>query len=181
MKPWKRRFLTLFILFTWVGILVGKPWKDTPIGRFYYPYLIWTRQLQQWKLFTPSPRVNAFKYRVEINYRDGTRTTWMRPYPPQWDFFERQKCYHFQKWDLATNRLDSTDSLWPGLVAYMKSLYDNASNPIETIELIRMTAERQPPHEEGYVMHDDSELRWSSIIIFKYDAKTGAYERGLPP
>jgi hypothetical protein len=161
----------LFILFNIVGVLVGKSFQETAAGKFFYPYLVWTRLLQQWNLFVPAPRKHALKYRVDITFQDGTHATWRRPYPPNWAFFERHLAYHFQRWDLATTRLEQPGVLWPDLVAFIERLYHNDRNPPVEIALVREFAYWPPPKKSGYVMPELSDLEWSELMLFRYDVK----------
>lgn len=108
------------------------------------------------------------KYRVDITFKDGTTATWRRPYPPNWSFFERHLAYNFQKWDLASNYLETPNLLWHDLAMYMQRLYWNEKNPPETISLVRSTANWPPPNETGYVRSDESLLNWSDHPIFTY-------------
>ena len=100
----KKIFINSFIILNLVAIPIGKSTyisKENVLKRIVTPYLVWTRLLQNWPLFVPSPRTYAIKYRAEIKFKDGTVQIWQRPYPPNWDFFERHLAYSFQKWDLA--------------------------------------------------------------------------------
>ena len=176
MKPWKRNLISAFIIFNIVGILVGQAFNNGPIGKFYSPYLVRTRLLQRWNLFSPSPGKFARKYRVDITFQDGAKASWKRPYPPNWGFFERHLAYHFQKWDLSGDRLEEKGILWPDLSAFIQRLYWNDQNPPVLIELIREQAPVLPPHETGYAMHDESELSWTDYLVFKYFIREKRFE-----
>src|SRR5262249_36966204 len=130
--------------------------------------LFWTRLAQRWTLFVPTPRQVAIRYQVEIVFKDGTKTIWKRPYPPNWDFFPRHLAYNFQKWDLAANYLDNRSPLWQDLANYIQKIYWNDTNPPETITLVKASAKWPPPNESGYVGHADSELQWWSRNVFVY-------------
>ena len=85
----RRAIISAFIAFNIAAILFGSnapPAEQSAVQRFFYPYLIRTRLLQSWRLFTPSPRKYTLNYRAEITFKDGTITTWRRPYPTNWDF-----------------------------------------------------------------------------------------------
>lgn len=116
----------------------------------------------------PSPRQIAIRYRVEITFKDGQTATWRRPYPPNWDFFERHLAYNFQKWDLAANYLDTRGPLWQDLADFIQHRYWDDTNPPVTITLIKSTAKWPPPNESGYVRSDERQLQWSDHNVFVY-------------
>lgn len=161
-----------FILFNLIAVIIftppRPPSKQTWIEKVFVSYLWHTRLLQHWELFVPSPRKYAMKYRVEILFKNGDKKTWQRPYPPNWDFFDRHLAYHFQKWDLASNYLEWKDILWRDLEQFIEKKYSNPTNPPASIALVRSQADWPPPHEYGYVMHEDSELKWRDQVIFTY-------------
>jgi hypothetical protein len=175
-----KRFITVFILFNVIAILIGStapPAQQNPFQRFVLPYLRWTRLLQSWPLFVPAPRKYAMKYRVEVQFQDGSTQTWRRPYPPNWDFFARHLAYNFQKWDLAANYLESNDNLRLDLAHYVERIYcpgdglTNATNPCQTIRLIRSNANWPPPKESGWVGGEESDLHWIDRTLFVYNVK----------
>lgn len=168
---WKRSLISAFIVFNVVAINSGtsKPLsQQNALQKFFTPYLRWTRLLQHWDLFVPAPRKYALAYRAEIIFKDGSTKIWRRPYPPNWSFFERHLSYNFQKWDLASNYLQIPGLLWPDLAAYLQRIYWNDANPPETIKFISSRATWPPPHETGYIGHDDSELKWEDHVLFTY-------------
>ncbi len=179
MNSWLKSLITVFIVFNLLAIPIGttKPLAEqNAIQRFFLPYLRWTRLLQSWPLFVPSPRKFAMKYKAEITFRDGEKKTWRRPYPPNWDFFQRHEAYNFQKWDLASNYLESSNMLWPDLVNYIERLHQNPNNPPTKIKLIREVALWPPPHTSGYVGPDDNELEWQDFPLFTYDVVERKFE-----
>src|SRR5438067_269077 len=105
----KRRIISFLIVAHIIAILLGSSrLVPTPssVQSFFHPYLWWTRLEQDWKLFVPTPRIFSIRYHVDIDFKNGKHIRWQRPYPPKWGFFQRMLCYHFQKWDLASNRID---------------------------------------------------------------------------
>ena len=170
-----RGLLHLFIVFNILSILLSstRPLAEqNVVQRFFYPYAFWTRLLQSWPLFTPSPRDFVMKYRVEIQRQGGQVETWQRPYPPNWDFFARHLSYNFQKWDLASNYLERKNLLWDDLAHYIQTLYWNESNPPVLIRLVRSRATWPPPNPAGYVQSDVRDLHWQDFTIFTYDVPT---------
>src|SRR4051812_1457031 len=88
----KRVVISAWIVYTLVAVFLGSAdplVEQNAVQRFFYPYLVWTRLLQSWKLFTPTPRKHMLKYRADLVFKDGTSKSWMRPYPPNWAFFPR--------------------------------------------------------------------------------------------
>jgi hypothetical protein len=166
-----RILISVFILFNLIAIPVGSTRpraEQNVLQRLVLPYLRWTRLLQNWPLFVPSPRQNAIKYHVDIVFKDGHTATWQRPYPPNWDFFARHLSYSFQKWDLAANYLDEKGPLQRDLANYIQRLYWSDSNPPVTITLIRAMAKWPPPNETGYVRSDERMLQWTDHVVFTY-------------
>lgn len=179
-----RAIISAFIAFNIAAILFGSnapPAEQNVVQRFFYPYLVRTRLLQSWRLFTPSPRKYTLNYRAEITFKDGTSTTWRRPYPTNWDFFGRHLAYHFQKWDLASNYLDTPGLkhlLWSDLGSYLQKTYWSEANPPKSIRFIRSSAEIPPPNEKGDVGldHDPAQLKWVESVAYLYTVP----ERGSP-
>lgn len=179
LATWKRNLISFFIIFNILAILIGasKPESQlNPIQKFFNPYLVWTRLLQQWKLFVPDPRTAMVKYSVDITFKDGRMITWQRPYPPNWDFFERHLAYNFQKWDLATDYIEEKGLLWPDLAHFIEYRFRDEKNPPEIITFIRTKAKIPDPNPIGYVMHDPSEFEWGRFIVFTYHVSTGKFD-----
>ncbi len=168
-----RILINAFIIFNIIAIPFSssKPVAQQNMAqRFFLPYLRWTRLLQSWPLFVPSPRKYTAKYRAEIKFKDGSVKTWQRPYSPNWDFFERHLSYSFQKWDLASNYLESRGPLWGDLAHYLQEQYSTGdpANPPEVITFIRATANWPPPNETGYARSDEKLLQWTDRTVFVY-------------
>lgn len=166
-----RAIISVAILFNLIAIPLSSSLPRSQqnfLQRLVSPYLVWTRLNQSWPLFVPSPRKNAMKYRVDIVLRDGQTVSWMRPYPPNWDFFARHLSYSFQKWDLAANYLDNRGPLWQDLANYIQRKYWSDENPPVTIMLVKSTAVWPPPNETGYVRSDERLLQWSDKTLFTY-------------
>jgi hypothetical protein len=177
MSPWRQKLISAFIIWNIFAILVGKNFEGTWASRLTYPYLVWTRLLQEWQLFVPGPRTFAMKYRAEIEMDNGKTAIWQRPYPPNWDFFERHKAYHFQKWDLATQQLEKYRGLWLDLAEFLEREYAAFDLKPVRMKWIQSTARRPPPNPSGYVMSGDDVLQWQDKIVFEYDYLT----RSLSP
>jgi hypothetical protein len=174
MPRWRRRLVSLWIVFNGVAIACGSSLprsQQTAWQRFFGPYLVWTRLLQSWQLFTPTPRQQGKYYKVEITFANGDRQTWRRPYPPNWDFFPRHLCYHFQKWDLAAEYFERPGIgplLWRDLAHYLAVRYHDDANPPVAMSLVRSEAEIPPPRPTGYagVEHDPGQLAWQDKVLF---------------
>jgi hypothetical protein len=173
-EKWRRAVISAFIIFNIVAIGFG---STAPISeqnfleKIFTPYLVWTRLLQNWRLFVPTPRKFLINYQAEITFKDGTQKTWKRPYPPHWDFFPRHLAYQFQKWDLASNYLEQpvlSSLLWADLAGYLTRIYDSPSNPPEKIEFFRSRADIPPPLETGYVQPDLAHVHWDDQLIHTY-------------
>jgi hypothetical protein len=177
-----RNLISAFIIFNIVAIASGSSLplaQQNPVQRFFSPYLVWTRLLQSWQLFVPSPRTYLINYRAEIKFKDGSVKTWKRPYPPNWDFFPRHLSYNFQKWDLAANYLEKprlAPLLWTDLAHYLVREYADDNNPPETISFFRSRVDLPPPNETGYVQPDLTHLRWSDQILYTYSVKLGTLQ-----
>jgi hypothetical protein len=169
--------ISAFIVFNIVAIAFGSTApvaEQNALQRFFMPYLVWTRLLQNWRLFVPTPRRFLMNYHAEITFRDGTKKSWQRPYPPNWDFFPRHLAYQFQKWDLASDYLEKpglSGLLWADLGAYLGRTFDDPVNPPEKIEFFRARADVPPPNETGYVQPDLSHLQWDDRLIHTYSVR----------
>jgi hypothetical protein len=172
-RKWPRILISGFILFHMIAIPLStsRPKSEQSLAqRIVMPYLKWTRLNQHWPLFSPTPRTYAKRYRVDIAFHDGSMTTWRRPYPPNWDFFERHLAYNYQKWDLAAKYLDQRGPLWDDLAHYIEHRYHNEQNPPEVIALVLEMADWQPPNETGWAFHENEEasLKWNERRLFTY-------------
>lgn len=173
----RRTLISVFVFWNIFAVLVGKNFEGTWASRLVMPYLVWTRLLQQWNLFVPDPRKEAIRYRAEVEMEDGQVIQWQRPYPPNWDFFERHLVYHFQKWDLATQQLDQYPGLWLDLAEFLERGYRRTGYQPRVIRWLRSTAKRPPPPASGPVflgspLERDSRLEWVDRVVFIYDYRT---------
>jgi hypothetical protein len=177
-EKWRRTIITCFIVFNITAIASGTtrpPTQQNIAQKFFEPYLVWTRLKQGWALFAPTPRRYIKKYYAEITFHDGRKTTWQRPYPPNWDFFERHLGYQFQKWDLAANYLEEpgySNLLLADWGDYLARLFANASNPPEKIDFYRTREDMPPPNPTGYVEPDFSHLQKSVMLLRTYMIKS---------
>jgi hypothetical protein len=173
-EKWRRGVISAFIIFNIVAISFGSTApvsQQGPVERFFTPYLVWTRLLQNWRLFVPTPKKFFMNYHAEITFKDGTKKNWQRPYPPNWDFFPRHLAYQFQKWDLASNYLEQpglSSLLWEDLGSYLTRIYNDPANPPEKIEFFRSRADIPPPLETGYAQPDLSQLQWQTQLVHTY-------------
>lgn len=175
--------ISFFIAFNILSALIApiKP-KDqrTFIQNLFYPYALWTRTLQEWGLFTPSPRTSVVFYKYEILFKDGQKKTWVRPYPEKWDFFQRHLAYNWQKFDLAGHNLDHP-LLYDDVADYIKRLFWENENPPVEIKLFRSRAPWPAPKTEGYALPQIKELRWFNDLLFDYRVEenkfVGPYEK----
>lgn len=175
-EAWKRRLITGFIVITAAGIACSssRPLPaGNPVGRTLLLYVNALRLFQRWELFVPEPRRRAIQYRVDIKFRKGTGV-WRRPPPVNWEFFQRQEAYNFQKWDLATLHLETSSELWMDLARYIVKRYDrDPSNPIEGLRLVSESADWPPPRESGWVGGDPEDLKWKDKPLITYEVKGG--------
>lgn len=170
----RRTLISVFIFWNIFAILVGKNFEGTWASRVVMPYLKWTRLLQEWSLFVPAPKTYAIWYHAEITLDDGTQIIWKRPRSPNWNFFERHEVYHYQKWDLATQQLDSHRGLWLDLAEFLERGYLSAGLKPRSMRWVRSTAPRPPPAQTGSLFvgspHErDARLEWTDRILFEFD------------
>jgi hypothetical protein len=179
-KRWKRNALSAVILFNLIAVPLGSYWTQNPdhpnaLGKLLGNYVYAMRIRQYWALFSPEPRHAATRYSALIMFKSGKIVTWTRPYPPKWNFFERNLAYNFQKWDLVSDHLDRKSFLWDSLVHYLTTIYRDENNPISEIHFVRSTAFWPKPNPTGYVGGDERDLKWSNVILFRYDALNQRY------
>jgi hypothetical protein len=168
-KKWKG-VISLFIIFNCLASVIApvKPRSEqNAIQRFFYDYALWTRLLQEWSLFTPNPRKFIVYYRFQIEMQNGQKIDWVRPYPENWDFFQRHLAYNWQKFDLAGHNLDRPD-LYPDVADYMSRKFANDSNPPHTIKLFREEASIPPPKPTGDAWPTKDELHFMDVPLFTY-------------
>ena len=104
-----------------------------------------------------------------MEFKNGDKKIWRRPYPPNWAFFERHLAYQFQKWDLATNQIDRTPLLQRDLAEFLAFQYRDENNPPIKMTLIKETAMWPPPNEWGFVRSNEKTMHWVENPIFIYD------------
>jgi hypothetical protein len=178
MQQWLSRpkFIAIntFIIFNILAILLGTSsiWT-TPFRPLFNPYLHWTRLSQSWVLFGPEPDKVAKRYRVDIDFKDGAKTSWHRPYSPNWDFFERHLAYNFQKHDLSARYLERIDTCRRDFVDYVLRLHHNADNPPVRLTLVRSTAGWPKPTAERDLVYDAEKLTWKDVTIESYVVENG--------
>jgi hypothetical protein len=130
-------------------------------------YGVVTRVMQRWSLFCPEPRRFDKSYYFVVTFKDGTKTTWRRPYPPNWDFWERWNAYNWQKFDLAGFSLDN-ENLWPDVSEWMKRKFWSDTNPPAQVDLFVLIIPVLPPQTSGYVQHESSERQVQTHHLFTY-------------
>jgi hypothetical protein len=163
--------ISIFIIFNALASVIP-PIKSRSqqnvVERFFYPYALWTRTLQEWSLFTPNPRTSIVYYKYEIQFKNGEKKDWVRPYPENWAFFQRHLAYNWQKFDLAGHNLDRP-TLYPDVADYVSRRFQNESNPPTTVKLFREEAPLPPPKPSGDAWPLQNELHWTAISLFTYD------------
>jgi hypothetical protein len=169
-KNWKRNLINAFIIFNIFAISIGSSHLiEIPVAKkFFFPYLRWTRLLQGWLLFVPEPRRFALQYKIELQFKDGSQKIWMRPYPPNWDFFERHLSYQFQKFDLASNYLETYDFVRRDYCEFVMRLHWSETNPPTTVSLIRSQASWPEPNSDLPLQYDESKLQWRNMLVQSY-------------
>lgn len=102
---------------------------------------------------------------------------WWRPYPENWDFFQRHLAYNFQKYDLAANYLLRADFTHKDIAKFIERMFWNDSDPPIRIRLVRMTA-LWPPFDgkpRWLREHMDS-LDWADRTVFVYDVQKERFD-----
>ena len=176
---WARVLINFFIIWNIAAVTIGSTKIITTpevARRFFFPYLYWTRLLQGWLLFVPTPRFTTSKFRVDVTFQDGKIESWRRPYPPNWDFFQRHLSYQYQKWDLASDSLTSSEAVKKDFARFVLRMKWNEINPPVLVEVVCERAEWPAPHPTGYAFHEDRELVWHNIYIGKYQVKDKGIE-----
>ena len=181
LSPRNRRWrlaIASFIAFNILAILIDCTRLISirnPVRMIFYPYLKITHLLQIWPLFTPEPRRWMTKYRVDIRFQKGNVETWSRPYPSNWDFFDRHLSYNFQKWDLATETIEIPAYTQRDITNYILRMYESPSNPPTYISFVKTTADVPPPNPTGYVQHGAKDFKWKTLNLWTYDVKEKRY------
>ncbi len=145
------------------------------LQRFFYPYALWTRLLQDWSLFTPNPRAKHIYYRFDVYFRDGAKTTWIRPYSENWDFFQRHLAYNWQKLDLAGHNLDKP-FLYPDIADFIKRKFWSDANPPSKIILNRVEASWSEPRTVGFVGPILEGMYYHDRVMFTYFVSEDKFE-----
>ncbi len=166
---WRKPLINFFIVFNITAVIFSSSnvFPKIPVWQtLVYPYLKWTRLQQTWFLF-PEPRRETMKFRFEIEFRDKSIQTWQRPYPPNWNFFDRHLAYNFQKLDLAGPSLLRDPAVQKDFSSYVMRLHWNDENPPETVKLIVARAPWPVPTEHKLV-YDESKLFWTDNVLATY-------------
>lgn len=181
MSRQRKIIISILIIFNITAALVApiRPRNlQSPIEKFFYPYALWTRILQEWSLFSPNPRKEYVYYKFVITFKDGKKKTWVRPYPENWNFFQRHLAYNWQKLDLAGHNLDR-NVLYKDFADYLKKKFWDETNPPQMIELYRAESKWSDPKPEGYVGPDLENMFWRDVQLFVYNVGEDKFLRGL--
>jgi hypothetical protein len=166
----RQGIISFFIIFNIIASVIApiKPRSEqNPVEKFFYGYALWTRLLQEWSLFTPNPRKSIVYYKYEIEFKDGRKNFWVRPYPENWAFFQRHLAYNWQKFDLAGHNLDRPD-LYEDVADFISRKFSNDQNPPKTVRLYREEAPLPPPKPSGDAWPTEREIHWRDVLLFTY-------------
>jgi hypothetical protein len=166
-----RPLITIFILWNMGAVLFTNN-QSAFLPRFlsapFDGYARLTRVMQRWSLFAPEPRRYIGLYFFRIQFKDRSIQDWQRPLPPNWDYFERQHAYNWQKFDLASNHMEDIH-FWPDLAAWIERKFHDDHNPVAQIQLFHRVAETPPPETSN-------NFKFSDKNIFTYSTETKQFQ-----
>jgi len=137
----------------------------TAINDRFSPYLLWSGLWQGWDMFSPNPRSFNTYLEAEITFRDGQQRVWKFPRMNELGYIERYFHERYRKWANDNVRLDANSALWPDTARYIARLHFNASNPPQSVKLVRYWADIPPPSGQAYL---PSQEQWQHFVFFTY-------------
>jgi hypothetical protein len=136
--------INFFLIITLAAVLVANLPDSVVRTRLIAPahtYLVALGLGQHWGVFAPNPRRDVIFVMGEIEYSDGSRSTWSIPVRAGLMAYSD---YRWQKFGEHL-RLDSNQQLWQPFAAYLASQERVAGRAPVRVSLVRRWAELQPP------------------------------------
>ncbi len=97
--------------------------------------------IQDWAVFSPTPRSDSIDVRARIEYVDGTTEIWDIPdFDPGFGAYRQYRWHKFQE----RIRLDNRESFWPSFAQWIA--YEHVHDGVEpaSVTLIRRWIEHDP-------------------------------------
>jgi hypothetical protein len=136
--------INFFLIVTLAAVLVANLPDSVVKTRLIAPahsYLTALGLGQNWGVFAPNPRRDVIFVTGEIEYSDGSRSTWS--FPVRTGLLAYSD-YRWQKFGEHL-RLDSNRELWQPFAAYLASQERAAGRAPVRVSLVRRWAELRPP------------------------------------
>jgi hypothetical protein len=136
--------INFFVIVTLAAILVANLPDSVVKARLIAPahsYLTALGLGQNWGVFAPNPRRDVIFVTGEIEYSDGSSSTWSVPVRTGLMAYSD---YRWQKFGEHL-RLDSSRQLWQPFAAYLASQEQVGGRTPVRVSLIRRWAELRPP------------------------------------
>jgi hypothetical protein len=162
--------LHLVAIFCWA--IPANSLLRTAINERFSPYLLWSGLWQGWDMFAPNPRSFNTYLEAEITFRNGQQRVWKFPRMNELGFIQRYFHERYRKWANDNVRLDENSGLWPDTARYIARLYFDASNPPQSVKLVRYWAEIPPPSGQFYL---PSRVQWQHFVFFTYQVVPGDF------
>ncbi|MBV9405129.1 MAG: hypothetical protein JO211_07275 [Acidobacteriaceae bacterium] len=165
----RRIAISAFLLFHILAITCWSVPLSTPLiaamRNVIRPYLVWSGLFQSWDTFAPSPKsINSYVDAIVI-YKDGRTETWKFPRMEQLSLTERYSEERYRKF-VENLKEDTNAGLWPDVARHIARAHNDASNPPQTVMLIRHWSDIVPRTDAAH----ESE-RWHIQIFYEYNVK----------
>jgi hypothetical protein len=136
--------INLFLIVTLAAVLVANLPDSVVKARLIAPahsYLTALGLGQNWSVFAPNPRQDVIHVTGDIEYSDGSSSTWSFPVRTGLMAYSD---YRWQKFGEHL-RLDSNRQLWQPFATYLASQERVGGRTPVRVSLVRRWAELQPP------------------------------------
>jgi hypothetical protein len=136
--------INFFLIVTLAAVLVANLPDSVVKARLIAPahsYLTALGLGQDWGVFAPNPRRDVIFVAAEIEYSDGSRSTWSIPVRTGLMAYSD---YRWQKFGEHL-RLDSSRQLWQPFAAYLARQEQVGGRTPVRVSLVRRWAELRPP------------------------------------
>lgn len=159
-----RMAISALLIFTLFGILIWNlpggllQQRLLPVAR---PYFQAAGLDQGWGVFAPDPRRTTIDFYAELDYPDGSETTWR--YPLGNPAIATYRTYRWQKWSEHVT-LDVRSLLAPAAAWLVRTQESDGEHPVR-VTLIQRFADTQPPDS-------NAPLQWQQDVLYTWTSNS---------
>ncbi len=147
-RKYRKIYLSLFICWNLAGAILWltppNDFRDRMLVAFR-PYMWYLGLWQCYVVFAPRPRSFNLYLTATIWKKDGTRSEYKLPNPPDYNQFERMTKERYRKYVIDNLNSDDNKFLWPDAAKWIARMYYTPENPPVKVELVRHWTDVMPP------------------------------------